>query len=45
MGSKIHRQMQLQQRDVTSHEVAPVKITVNNDSIHCHLQAVLSGML
>lgn len=45
MGSKIHRQMQLQQCDVAPHEVSRVKVTVNNDSIHCHLQAVLSGML
>lgn len=37
--------MQLQQGDVTAHEVVLVKVIVNNDSIHCHLLAMLSEML
>lgn len=45
MGCKVHRQMQLQQGDVTAHEVVFVKFIVNNESIHCHLLAMLSGML
>lgn len=45
MGSEVHRQMQLQQGNVTAHEVALVKFIMNNESIHCHLLAMLSGML
>ena len=45
VGSKVHRQMQLQQGYVTPHEVVLVKVTVNSESIHCHLPALHSGML